>query len=128
MKNALMKIIGSLWPKGRRPAAPSPGLNLAVLEAHMKRMPHQVDIPVDHVFSGGIYLRSITIPAGTLVMGKRHRGATCNILMKGKLAVYTRSTSRRPSSRRPGSSPRRPMRKSSPTASRRRFSSTPSDG
>ena len=89
MKNALMKIIGSLWPTGRRPAAPSPGLNLSALEAHMKTMPGQIEIPVEHVFSGGIYLRSITIPAGALVMGKRHRGATCNILMKGKLAVYT---------------------------------------
>lgn len=92
MKRALLKYVGALWPRWRRPAQAGPPpvakLNLAALEAHMRTMPDQVEIPVRHEFSAGIYLRTVTIPAGTLVMGKRHRCATCNILMKGKLALY----------------------------------------
>lgn len=93
MKRALMRHLGALWPRWRKSAQAGPPpvakLNLAALEAHMKTMPGQVDIPVRHEFSGGIYLRTITIPAGALVMGRRHRGETCNILLRGKLAVYT---------------------------------------
>jgi hypothetical protein len=48
----------------------------------------QVEIPTDHIFSGGVYIRQITVPAGTLIMGKRHRHETCNMLLKGTLLVY----------------------------------------
>lgn len=33
----------------------------------------QVDMPVEHVFLPGQYLRKMTMPAGSLVVGKRHR-------------------------------------------------------
>lgn len=63
-------------------------LDLAVIEAKMLTLENQVEIPLTHIFSAGVYIRQIEIPAGTLVMGKRHRHATCNILLKGILAVY----------------------------------------
>ena len=48
----------------------------------------QVDIPVEHTFSGGVYIRQISIPKGTILMGKRHRHETCNILVSGELSIY----------------------------------------
>jgi hypothetical protein len=63
-------------------------LNLIEIENHMKSMDAQVDIPVEHIFSGGVYIRQIVIPPGTIIMGKRHRHETCNILMQGTLSVY----------------------------------------
>jgi hypothetical protein len=48
----------------------------------------QIDIPVEHTFSGGVYIRQISIPKGSIIMGKRHRYETCNILVSGELSVY----------------------------------------
>jgi hypothetical protein len=73
------------------PVAPR-ALPLAAIEERMLQEA-QVEIPVEHVFSGGVYVRQVTIPAGCLVMGKRHRHETCNILIKGVLMVYTSETS-----------------------------------
>jgi hypothetical protein len=67
-----------------------PELNLAAIEAKMLGY-EQTEIPLEHIFSAGVYLRQITIPAGTIVMGKRHRNATCNILLRGTLQVFVES-------------------------------------
>jgi hypothetical protein len=83
---ALRRVLRRPEPSAPAPAAKS--IDLVGVEARMKQLDHQVDIPVEHIFSAGVYIRQVTIPAGTLVMGKRHRNATCNILLKGKLAVY----------------------------------------
>lgn len=48
----------------------------------------QEEIEPEHIFSGGVYIRQIRIPKGTLIIGKRHRHATCNILMDGDLSLY----------------------------------------
>jgi hypothetical protein len=48
----------------------------------------QVDIPLQHHFAGGIYVREILIPANTIVLGKRHRLASCNFLVSGELSLY----------------------------------------
>uniref|UniRef100_A0A6M3IH16 Uncharacterized protein n=1 Tax=viral metagenome TaxID=1070528 RepID=A0A6M3IH16_9ZZZZ len=64
-------------------------LSLHEMETVMKGFPeYAVDCPVSHVFSGGVYIRQILIPKGTLIMGKRHRHETCNILMKGTMSVF----------------------------------------
>ena len=55
----------------------------------MTNLNNQIEIPVNHIFSGGVYIRQIKIPAGALVMGKRHRYETCNILLKGKLVMLS---------------------------------------
>jgi hypothetical protein len=76
---AIEKVAGESLPKK---------LDLAAIEARMFECENQIDIPVEHIFSGGVYIRQVTIPKGTLVMGKRHRFSTCNMLLKGTLAVY----------------------------------------
>jgi hypothetical protein len=48
----------------------------------------QYDIPVEHIFSGGVYIRQVFNPKGSLIMGKRHRHETCNILLSGELSIY----------------------------------------
>jgi hypothetical protein len=48
----------------------------------------QLDLPVEHIFSGGIYIRQIFNPKGSFIMGKRHRHETCNILLSGELSIF----------------------------------------
>lgn len=62
-------------------------LTLKKIESAMLQE-EQVDIPVEHTFSGGVYIRQIFIPKGIILMGKRHRFETCNILVSGELSIY----------------------------------------
>lgn len=45
--------------------------------------------PLKHHFSDGFYIREIFIPKGTVVVGKIHKHAHPNFLMKGKVRVIT---------------------------------------
>lgn len=47
------------------------------------RQMEQVDCPLKHHFSPGLYLREIFMPAGTTVVGKVHKTEHFNILMQG---------------------------------------------
>lgn len=58
------------------------------IEVHMLQR-EQIEIPVKHYFSPGVYAREITIPAGALVTGKIHKYAQLNILSKGDISVLT---------------------------------------
>ena len=49
----------------------------------------QVDIPVEHRFSGGIYAREITIPKGTLLTGRIHKFDHFDIMLSGDVTVST---------------------------------------
>ena len=57
-------------------------------EAFMKEQP-QVEVPVKHYFSQGVYAREITIPAGVVLTGEIHKFKQLNILSKGRMQVYT---------------------------------------
>lgn len=48
----------------------------------------QVECPVKHDFADGVYARTMQVPAGTFVIGKRHRFNTLNIMTKGRALVY----------------------------------------
>jgi quercetin dioxygenase-like cupin family protein len=48
-----------------------------------------VEIEPVHYFADGLYGREITIPAGTVLTGKIHRGEHLNFLMKGDITVWT---------------------------------------
>jgi hypothetical protein len=48
----------------------------------------EITIDPTHMFSDGMYFRTIEIPAGTVIEGKRHRNKTMNILLKGKMTIY----------------------------------------
>ena len=54
----------------------------------MNKLP-QVEIPVRHYFSHGVYAREITIPKGTIVLGKIHKFSQLNICSKGDHSVLT---------------------------------------
>lgn len=57
-----------------------------MLEAAMKQFP-QVEIPVKHYFSFGVYAREMYVPKGACVVGKLHKYQNLNILSKGVLLV-----------------------------------------
>ena len=41
-----------------------------------------------HTFSPGLYIRELFIPKGAIVIGKRHRHNTMNMLVQGKVTLY----------------------------------------
>ncbi len=47
----------------------------------------QVNCPVRHIFGPGVYIREVTFPAGTLVVGRFHKHTHLNVFVKGKIAV-----------------------------------------
>lgn len=47
-----------------------------------------VDLDLQEVFSGGVYFRTITIPAGSFIFGKTHLTEHTNILFKGSMELY----------------------------------------
>jgi hypothetical protein len=63
------------------------------LENAILASPEQVDLEslTEHYFAPGIYLRSLFIPAGTVLTGKIHRYETMNILVFGTIRVVNTS-------------------------------------
>lgn len=58
------------------------------IEAEMRKA-EQLDLPVKHYFSDGVYARELFIPQGTLLTGKIHKYPQLNILSKGDISVLT---------------------------------------
>lgn len=46
-------------------------------------------MPLRHIFTDGAYARELTMPAGSLVIGKIHKHSHLNFITKGKVAVAT---------------------------------------
>jgi hypothetical protein len=61
---------------------------IAELETQLKDL-DQVDIPIKHHFSKDVYAREITIPKGTIVIGKIHKYENLNILSSGEITVIS---------------------------------------
>lgn len=47
----------------------------------------QVSCPSTHEFQDGYYLRQTFIPANTLVVGRRHKKPTINMLLSGRVVL-----------------------------------------
>ena len=47
------------------------------------------DLPLRHSFAPGIYAREMSIPEGTLLIGKIHKHRHHNFLMQGSIIVLT---------------------------------------
>ena len=65
---------------------------IAELEAMMRDMPGNMVgdcMPLRHEFADGIYARTIVLEKGSFVIGKIHRKAHHNFLLRGKVAVLT---------------------------------------
>lgn len=61
---------------------------LFIIEDELKKRP-QVEIPVKHYFSNGVYVREMTAPQGSLIIGKMHKYSQVNIVVKGDISVLT---------------------------------------
>lgn len=57
-----------------------------VLEREFLKYP-QVDCPVVHRFGPGIYIREVTVPAGTLAIGHAQKFEHMNVFLKGRVTV-----------------------------------------
>lgn len=60
------------------------------LQAAVFALP-DIDMPLQHVFAPGIYLRTIFIPKGGVVVGKIHRHRHGNVLSQGRVVMFTES-------------------------------------
>ena len=49
-----------------------------------------VDLPLNHYFTDGVYIREIFIPADTIVVGLIHKHAHLNYITKGEVTVLTK--------------------------------------
>lgn len=49
----------------------------------------QIECPVQHDFVPGMYVRTVFVPAGTLVVTKRHNTTHKFAVLKGRIAVWT---------------------------------------
>ena len=58
------------------------------MQASMGDMP-EAECPLQHTFAPGVYVRTIFIPAGTVLVGKIHKHAHANILSAGDVSVMT---------------------------------------
>lgn len=58
------------------------------LEVILKQLP-QLDCPLKHYFSPGVYGREIFMPQGSLVVGKIHKNQTMNIISVGEISILS---------------------------------------
>jgi hypothetical protein len=56
------------------------------LLATMKQLP-QTDCQTKHYFGPSIYIREVTMPAGTVVIGKPHRKEHMCVMLQGRMIV-----------------------------------------
>jgi hypothetical protein len=59
------------------------------VQKQLSESPDVIDVPVQHHFAPGVYMRQMDAVAGTLVVSKMHRTEHMNILLKGSLTVAT---------------------------------------
>lgn len=60
--------------------------SIRILKEYIRQMP-QVELPTDHFFADGMYARVLARPAGTLIIGKKHKREHFYIVCKGKVQV-----------------------------------------
>lgn len=61
---------------------------LMALQGELQAMP-QIDCPLEHYFAPGQYGRKITMPKGSIVVGKIHLHSHINVIIKGRCTVVT---------------------------------------
>ena len=67
----------------------SPDLKQAEVDALEKQLLQepQVECPLVHRFAPGLYAREVTMPAGTFIIGQRHKTSHFNVILSGKAKV-----------------------------------------
>lgn len=61
---------------------------ISMLERAMKQGP-QIEVPLKHTFSKNVYAREITIPKGSIIIGKIHKHQNMNIISKGEVSFFS---------------------------------------
>ena len=61
---------------------------LFAIEAVLLQMP-QVEVPLRHCFGNKVYVREMTAPKGSILIGKMHKYKQVNIVVKGDISVLT---------------------------------------
>lgn len=61
---------------------------ILALEDKLKDAP-QIEIPLTHYFSKGVYGREINFDKGSLLVGKIHKHQTMNVISKGEVSVIS---------------------------------------
>ena len=61
---------------------------LFAIEAVFLKMP-QAEIPTRHCFGNKVYVREMTAPKGSIIIGKMHKYKQVNIVVKGDISVLT---------------------------------------
>ena len=61
---------------------------VVALQHEMMKMP-QVELPTTHTFHGGLYLREVFRPAGTLIVGNVHKKDHIYYIVYGTVVVTT---------------------------------------
>lgn len=61
---------------------------LFVIENSLKHLP-QIDIPLRHCFGNKVYVREMTAPKGSIIIGKMHKFKQVNIVIRGDISVLT---------------------------------------
>lgn len=49
----------------------------------------QIDLPITHRYSRGVYSRTMYMPRGTILTGRIHKYSQINILLRGEVSVLT---------------------------------------
>lgn len=62
---------------------------LRLQDEMVKATEHHIECPVRHIFAPGLYAREMSIPKGTVIVGKIHKHAHVNTISKGKCSVMT---------------------------------------
>ncbi|MBM84446.1 MAG: hypothetical protein CMM47_00660 [Rhodospirillaceae bacterium] len=63
--------------------------SVKALQALVSALP-QSELPVDHFFSDGLYLRKLTLPPKALAVGREHKHNHLAIVLKGQVAVHSK--------------------------------------
>jgi len=61
---------------------------ILALEKTMLEMP-QIEVPLEHYFAPGIYMRQMTLPPDAVITGKIHKTEHYCILLRGSVTVVT---------------------------------------
>lgn len=62
---------------------------ISKIENVMLSLDEQIEIPVQHHFSKGIYAREMQMPKGSLLVGKIHKHENLSILSAGEVSVLS---------------------------------------
>ena len=62
-------------------------LDIEKLEDAMLAQTEQVECPLTHRFSDGVYVREIFMPQGTFVLGAEHKTKHLNVILMGRARV-----------------------------------------